>query len=116
MNGYVSPGDILTYECTVMGAVSTFWTGSAFDCPNYGNEILLLHSRFLHSGTSGSCNNGSIVARGLSVDGNNFTSQLNVTVTPVIGGKTITCGGDHGAYIKHLFFQTIPPVIGLSLA
>ena len=116
MNRCVNPGDILTYECTVtcMAAGSTAWTGSAFDCLASNNHIVLLHIRFLHDRRT--CNNGSIVARGLSVEDSNCTSQLNVTVTPGIAGKTITCASDNGRHIKHLFFWTIPTVIGLSLA
>ena len=116
MNGCVDPGDILTYECTVMGVLFTVWTGSGFDCPTNYNYIVLPHHCFLHSGTSGSCNNGSIVARSLSVEGNNYTSQLNVTVTPDIAGKTIQCAHSDVIHTKYLSSWTIPTVIGLSLA
>ena len=116
MNGCVCPGDTLTYECTVVGAGSTVWTGSAFDCSRFINDIVLLHSRFLYNGTGVSCNNGSIVARGLSVEDNNYTSQLNVTVTPGIAGKTIICVSDNGTHAIYIFSQTIPTVTGLSLA
>ena len=63
-------GDILTYECTVVGEPSgaTIWRGTAFDCPI--GEIALLHNRFAE-GTFGVCNGGDIVAKSLSVDGNN---------------------------------------------
>ena len=118
MNGCVDPGDTLTYECTVMGGVATIWAGSASDCPLSGNEIVLLHNRFVHSEISVSCNNGSIVARGLYVDheNNNYTSQLNVTVTPGTVGKTIICKSDNGTHTKYLSSWTIPTVTGLSLA
>ena len=39
----------------------------------------------------GTCNNGQIVGESLSVQGNNYNSQLNVTVTPDMAGKTIIC-------------------------
>ena len=56
------------------------------------------------------------MARSLSVDGNNYTSQLNITVTPDTAGKTIECGSDNGTHYKRLFTWTIPTVIGLSHA
>ena len=90
----VCPGDILTYECTVEGAGSTIWTGSAFTCSASRNEISLLHNRFSSTeGDYGSCNNEAIVARslGVNVEGNLYTSQLNVTVTAEIAGMTIMC-------------------------
>ena len=89
-------GETLVYECTVMGEPggATVWTGSAFDCRS--NEITLLHRLFTHSsGTSRECNNGSIVGRSLSVEGNLYTSQLNVTVTHDLAGKTILCVYDN---------------------
>ena len=113
-SGCVCPGDTLSYECTVTGASTTIWRGSAFNCYRY-NEIVLLHSRF-DTGTYGTCNNGAIVARGLSIEGNNYTSQLNVSVTPNTVGKTIECGSDNGLRINRLFTLTIPIITGLSLA
>ena len=95
----VCPGDTLIYECTVAELGSTIWTGTAFECSSSNNEIILLHSRFTSVyGDYGSCNNGDIVARSLSVEDNNYTSQLNVTVTPETAGMTIECIGDSGRY------------------
>ena len=96
MTGCVCPGDTLTYECTAMGVTggsSTVWTGTAFECLCCNDNIILPHDLF----SSRSCNNGDIVARGLSVEGNNYTSQLNVTVTPDTAGKTVECHRDNGA-------------------
>ena len=68
----------------------TIWNGGAFsDCLQ--NEITLLHSCFTSTGDFGLCNNGTIVARNLGVQGNNFTSQFNIILTPDIAGKTIMC-------------------------
>ena len=92
VNDCVCPGDNLIYKCTVQGATTgaTVWNGTAFSgCPL--NEIILFHRRFPSTGDFGECNNGNIVGRSLGVEGNNFASQLNVTVTPDIAGKTITC-------------------------
>ena len=110
----VCPGDDLTYECTVVGAGSTVWTGSAFSCSTSNNEITLLHSRFSSTqGDYGSCNNGDIVARSLSVEGNNYTSQLNVTVTYDTAGKTIMCLYSDG-YNDTLQLSLVIPPTGLS--
>ena len=110
MNGCVCPGDTLTYECTAMGLGSTIWTGSALHCTN--DEIVLIHTRFLYneSGILTSCNNGAIVARILSVEDNNYTSQLNVTITPDTAGETIECASDDGIRSKYHFSSTIPEI------
>ena len=110
MSGCVCPGDTLTYECTVMGEVATIWTGSALHCTSTNNEIVLLHSRF-GNGQLNSCRYGAIVASSLSVEDNNYTSQLNVTVTPDIAGKTIECASDNGTRRKY-HFSSITPEIG----
>jgi hypothetical protein len=113
INGCVCPDDTLTYECTVAagsstGGTSTVWTGNAFICPPQ-NEIVLVHSRFESAnGISHSCNNGAIVGRILSVEDNNYTSQLNVTVIPNTAGKTITCIGDNGSTTMLIFSQLTP--------
>ena len=69
-SGCVCPGDTLSYECTVTGmrGGTTIWTGSAINCDN--NEIALFHYRF-DTGIYWTCNNGAIMGRSLSVDGNN---------------------------------------------
>ena len=110
MSKCVCPGDVLTYECTVVGGSSTVWTGNAFICPS--NEITLLHSHF--ESITHLCNNGSIVGRSLAVEGNNYTSQLKVTVTPDIAGKTIMCISDNGTTTM-LIFSLLLPLIGKSL-
>lgn len=52
------------------------------------NEIALLHNHFA-GGTFGVCSDGALVARSLSVEDSTYTSQLNVTISPEIAGKTI---------------------------
>ena len=102
------------YTCTVQGTIhgSTVWNGTAFSgCPQ--DEILLSHPLYNHTeGTAGTCNNGDIEGQSLGVQGNHYTSQLNVTVTPDIVGKTITCvydalTADHSNDMT-LFTATIP--------
>jgi hypothetical protein len=108
MNGCICPGDTLIYECTVVGGSSTVWTGNAFICPPQ-NEIVLVHSRFESAnGISHSCNNGAIMGRSLAVEGDNYTSQLNLTITLETAGKTITCIGDNGTATMLIFSLVIP--------
>ena len=65
----------------------TLWNGSVFDCN--GNKIALIHDQF--ESRAGECNNGSIVARGLSAQSGRYTSQLILQVTSDLIGKTISC-------------------------
>ena len=70
------------------------WQGSAFDCAR--EEILLRHSQF-HLGTAiGQCNDGAIIGRGIQDTESGFTSQLNVTFTSNLNGKTVECIYDNG--------------------
>jgi hypothetical protein len=97
VNECVCPGDKLTYTCTVQGSDTgaTIWTGTAFLGGCQQNEILLLHRQFMSTGGSTrTCNNGAIVGQSLGVQGNSYTSQLNVTITPETAGKTIMCAYD----------------------
>ena len=114
MSECTCPGDTLTYECTAMGGGSTVWTGTFFfDCLATTKDTVLLHRRFLSTtGTSATCNNGAIVARSLSVEGNNYTSQLNVTVTPDIGAKLMKCYDNRTA--EATLSSWVIPTIGLS--
>ena len=93
----IYPGDILTYECTVMGGHGgiTVWKGTAFNCSQSDNEINLLHRRFQSDAVM--CNNGTIVGLGIRVENNSsFTSQLNVTVTADVIGESVECVHDNG--------------------
>ena len=79
---------------------TTVWTGSAFDCT--GGEISLLHYLYNFSSLSyprayGVCNKGSIVARSLRVENDiYFISQLNISVSADVIGKSIECIYDDG--------------------
>ena len=96
----VCPGDTLTYECTVIGSQlgTTVWSGTAFECTS--GEISLLHSAY--GETSGlraydECNNGSIMAQCLGIEESmtmSYTSQLNITVSTHVIGKSIECHYD----------------------
>jgi hypothetical protein len=107
---YACPGDVLTYECIATGGSNigaTIWTGTAFNCPSNENEIILLHVFINHIYT---CNNGTIVARMLSAEGSNYTSQLNVTVLPETAGKIIECVHYDGSTSRFLFSLLIPMI------
>ena len=83
---------LLTFKCSVMGRPvgSTIWRGSAFNCSREG--VVLLHRLFTsESDVHQMCNNGFIVGRGLRSENGCYTSQLNVTVTPDMIGKSIEC-------------------------
>ena len=70
-----------------MREAGTIWTGSAFDCSSSENEIFMIpHFHYLAT-----CSKGTIVAIIISVEEDNYTSQLNVTVTPETVGKNIEC-------------------------
>ena len=90
----------------------SIWSGSAFNCSSSNNYIIL--SGHFNVGTR-TCNNGAIVARTLSAEGNNFTSQLNVTIIPDTAGSTIECANydERGTEYYH-FTSTIPTITGLS--
>ena len=70
------------------------WQGSAFDCAR--NEILLRHSQFESQMAVGECNNGAITGKGIRNLDDAFTSQLNVSVTTNLQGKTVECVYDNG--------------------
>ena len=107
----VCPGDVLAYTCNVNGAGTTLWGGSAFDCSRSGNEILLRHSQFAQSqGTTGSCNNGAVVARSIGVTNGCYTSELSVTVSTSLNNKTIQCSHDSSMGMR--IIDTSTAVIG----
>jgi hypothetical protein len=88
----------ITFECSIQGGLATVFQGSALNCDATTDEISLLHSRFnTTSGTNGTCNDGVIVARSVSIDGDCYTSTLNVTfISPDMTGRTIKCIKDDG--------------------
>ena len=102
-NDCACPGDTLTYECTVVGDIGgiTLWMGDFFHCPNGRQEIQLLHSDFTNGRgeeaySTQICNNGDVVGRNIRGENGSFTSQLYVTLTSDIAGKTIECAYDNG--------------------
>ena len=72
----VCPNSTLVFVCSASDGAATVWTGSIFNCPSSGNEILLRHSRF-DDGVSGTCNDGAAVAYSTEITDNTHISQLN---------------------------------------
>ena len=90
-------GQTLSYECTTEGPISTVWQGSAFQC--VGNRIVLRHSQFTSlEGATGECNSGLVMIAGhsLRVEGDCYTSQLNITVSSSLNSQTVECAYSGG--------------------
>ena len=106
----VCPGHELRLECTVVGAGSTVWSGSAFSVCHW-NEIVLLHSWFEDGLAVRECNNGviAIVGRSIRQVGDNYTSQLTVhlNVNSTLRGKTVECFHDDGLKLTSIGDYTI---------
>ena len=64
--------------------------GTAFLC--IGNSIVLRHSKFTSlEGATGMCNGGLITANSLRAEGDCYTSQLNVVISPSSNNQTVQC-------------------------
>jgi hypothetical protein len=99
----ICPGDTVTYECTVIGNYGGFtvWVGDFFRCSSGRQVIELRHHQLMNIQEGGVpnariCNNGSIAGRLIRVENGRFTSQLNVTLTSDIVGRSIECAYDNG--------------------
>ena len=91
---YACPGEVVNYTCTIVdsaGIGSTFWRGTAFNCPTSSNIISLTHSLFSTSGVSGTCTNGAITAESIGVVDNCYTSGLMVTASVGLNETTVEC-------------------------
>ena len=67
---------------------STLWSGTAFHCPGFSDQISLPHSQFNTLVTS-TC--GSLRATAVGVNGTSYMSQLMFTATSELNGTTVTC-------------------------
>ena len=107
------PGDVVVYECSVMGIPSGFTTFSGMsliNCPEMGNRatLSLKHSSFDHSqGVNGTCNNGTVFGQSISVQNDTYKSHLKITVTSALIGDTIECSYDDGRNISVIGNSTI---------
>ena len=82
-----------------MSGLGTVWRGSAFNCANRNNEIFLLDNNFgsMDGNPLSECNNGAITGQVIGVEEGFYTSQLSVTVSSDLIGKTIECAYDNGS-------------------
>ena len=102
----VCPGyTTAVYKCTAVGSGFTQWAGSAFSCPNIGDEIFLSHNDF-NDGIRKECNNGAIIGQSIRVNGSCFTSLLIVNISANLNGATIGCTYDTGSTLQ-LIGETI---------
>ena len=90
-------GSQITLECSILEnrTVATVFRGSAFNCSESRDEIILLHTE---ENPTKSCNDGLIF--GYTKPRRNgdwlHTTVLNVNLTSDIIGSTITCSYDNG--------------------
>ena len=82
-----------SYECTVVGGGFTEWQGSALACES---RLSLRHSQFKYGTAREECNNGAVVVRAIGETDDNFTSQLNLTVSPDMNNKSVECIYNNG--------------------
>ena len=87
----------MRFECsTAPGLGATVFQGDLLDC---NDEMVLTHSRFdMPSGASGICNNVRVHGYSLPINDSEpcYISQLHVTVSPDMIGKSIICVDDNG--------------------
>jgi hypothetical protein len=101
-NDCFRPCDTVMYECTVIGDQGGFtvWMGDFFHCSS-GKRVMELQHSPTRVGdtpefTDRTCNNGSIMGRIILAENGIFISQLNVTLTSDIVGRSIECAYDNG--------------------
>ena len=70
---------------------ATVWTGTAFNCPDAGDEMIFLHSMSRFINTSRGCNGGAITGRGIRIEEDTYTSQVNITIDSYMDGKSVAC-------------------------
>ena len=116
--GCVCPGDLLTYECIVLGeqAGTTVWTGTVFNCTANNREISLFHDRYESTeGAYGVC--GDIVGRSINTTNGNisteyYVSRLTVPISSDTAGKVIDCQYDNGVTVISVEKMTISAPTG----
>ena len=86
---------------------STVWKGTAFNCSDTANSIILAHNT---DSAVKPCNNGLIVASLINESNNTgyYTSQLNITVSLDLMGQTVECIHDNGSSETSIGNMTIP--------
>ena len=105
------PQDVVTYECTVCG-LATAWEGTALASCS-GGEIALTNRDFMPPIRTIVCNGGVIAARGISVQGECFTSQLTVMLNSTLQGRTVICSVDNGTHASQVGSATLELSTGM---
>lgn len=93
------------------------WRGSAFQCPNKVNEIILRHSQFAPGQASGFCGDGVVRITGVgfeNVTNDQFISQVNVTTYADLNGRTIECAHDNGVTTVTIGVATVTVLAGTN--
>jgi hypothetical protein len=104
------PQGIVTYECTVCG-LAIAWEGTALDsCP--GGEIALTNRDLVEPmGTPIICNGGTVAAHG-SVEDGCLASQLNITYSATLQGRSVRCSVDNGTHASQVGIDMLAPSTG----
>lgn len=78
------------------------------------NRINLRHNNFLDGTATGNCNGGSIIGRGVhtNVEGDSYTSKLDVNVSTALNGTSVRCSLSSGAGITVVGEATIMIISG----
>ena len=69
---------------------ATVWTGTAFNCPETEDELTILHINTF-TDTYRGCNDGAIGGRGIRIEDDRYTSQVNITVDSYMDGRSVEC-------------------------
>ena len=102
----------MVFECAVEKGVATVWQGSALECRNSNDEIILLHSRF-NNGTSSSCSSEAVVGMSIGVENDLYISQLVVRIKDGMTNREVKCFRDSGNEADLIGQQNI--TIGMML-
>ena len=84
----------MRFTCRVVGIGATIWKGTAFNCPDSGNEITLLHSFYASGAALGSCGDGVIRINGSgfqNVTNEQYFSQVHLNASSNVNGASIEC-------------------------
>ena len=82
----------------MVGGGVTVWSGTAFDCPGFNNQIALAHVLYSGGTAVGTCTNGAINSNGTTDTGGAepcYTSELSVTISANMDGQTVVCTRDN---------------------
>ena len=95
----------LVLECSTEGPGSTVFKGNHLNCEGTDREIVFLHSRFnITNGTSGTCNNGTILGYSLRLNSSSdcYISQLCIKTIQDADGEVIRCVYDDTTFEREV--------------